>query len=225
MPWCVHAERGFPPRNPRKCQLPRLTIFDTNRGKGAEWWVSVLFLSFPYSHRGWTKLTTSQFVRSQNIFTDRRCLRIKFTNRVPTIRIPDKSWKRLSSLSHMVWCSSAIFQVLERTKQTKSPWFKSRKDSVYVGGAAGFPCQNFCTNSSSLDLFTEKLLYRCHDPVECMNVEFARLQWSFLIHFQTLLTYAAVSGPESCWAVRNPSERSGSWKTGPASSQSEHALC
>ena len=131
-----------------------------------------MFLSFPYSHGGWTKLTTSQFVRSQNIFTDRRCLRIKFANRVPTIRIPDKSWKRLSSLSHMVWCSSGIFQVLERTKQTKSPWFKSRKDSV--GGGAGFPCQKFRTNSSSLDLFTEKLLYRCHEPVECMNVEFAR---------------------------------------------------
>ena len=48
-----------------------------------------------------------------------------------------------------------------------------RKDSVYVG-EAGFPCQKFCTNSSSLDLFTEKLLYRCHEPVECMNVEFSR---------------------------------------------------
>ena len=81
----------------------------------------------------------------------RRCLRIKFTNRVPIIRIPDKSWKRLSSsLSHMVWCSSGIFQVLEQTKQTKSPWFKSRKDFVYVCGA-GFSCQKFRTNSSSLE--------------------------------------------------------------------------
>ena len=44
-------------------------------------------LSFPYSHGGWTMLTTSQFVRSENIFTHPRCLRIKFTNRVPTTGI------------------------------------------------------------------------------------------------------------------------------------------
>ena len=47
---------------------PRLTMFDTHRGTGAEWWVSVLFLSLPYSHGGWTKLATSQFVRSQNLY-------------------------------------------------------------------------------------------------------------------------------------------------------------
>ena len=31
------------------------------------------------------------------------CLCTKFSNRFATIRIQDKSWKRLSSLSHMVW--------------------------------------------------------------------------------------------------------------------------
>ena len=65
------------------------------------------------------------------------------------------------------------FPSLMANKANESPWFKSRKDYVYVGGA-GFPCQKFCTNSSSLNWFTEKLLYRCHEPVECMNVEFAR---------------------------------------------------
>ena len=196
MPWCVHAERGFPPRNPRKCQV---RIQDWQSSIQTEEMVPSDELVYCF-YRFLTLTGVGQSSQHLNSCVVKIYLRIgdiKFTNRVPTIRIPDKSWKRLSSLSHMVWCSSGIFQVLERTKQTNSPWLKSRKDSVYVGGA-GFPCQKFCTNSSSLDLFTEKLLYRCHEPVECMNVEFARLQWSFLIHFQTLLTCAVASGPESC---------------------------
>ena len=79
-----------------------------------------------------------------------------------------------------------------------------RKDSVYVGGA-WFPCQKFCTNSSSLDLFTEKLLYRCHEPVECMNVEFARYAVMFSHNCQILLTCTVASAPESL--LRGPDRK------------------
>ena len=89
-------------------------IFDTNRGNGSEWWVSVLLLSFPFSHGGWTKLTTSQSVRSQNIFTYRRCLRTKFTPLCQHYTDSRQLLKEIKLFNHMFWCSNGIFQILKR---------------------------------------------------------------------------------------------------------------
>ena len=55
--------------------------------------------------------------RSKYIYTW-WCLCNKFTNSIPTIWIPDKSWKTVSPLRHMVWSSIRIFQ----NKVTKSLW-------------------------------------------------------------------------------------------------------
>ena len=89
-----------------------------------------------------------------------------------------KSWKRLSSLSHMVWCSSGVFQVLERTKPTKSPWFKSRKDSG-TSVERGFPVKSSVQAARVLFFFCWKTalqmswtgwVYECGIPSLCSEV-------------------------------------------------------
>ena len=59
MSWCVHAKHGFPPRNPRKCQL---RIQDWQSSIQTEEMVPndelvYCFYCFLNSHGGWTKLT------------------------------------------------------------------------------------------------------------------------------------------------------------------------
>ena len=58
---------------------------------------------------------------------------------IPTIWIPDRSWKTVSPLRHMVWSSIRIFQ----NKETKSPWsIQFRKKNLFTSVERGFPVES-----------------------------------------------------------------------------------
>ena len=84
-------------------------------------------------------------------------------------------------------------------------WSKQSKRKVHVLNLENIlftSVKRTCTNSPSLELFTEKLFYVCHEPVECMNVEFARYAVMFSHAFSNFVDVRLSR------AVRNPAERS-----------------
>ena len=184
--------------NPMSVTDPRLTIFDTNRGNGAEWWVSVLFFSFPYSHfPNWTKLTTSQFVRSQNIFTHRDVYASNSSTEFPLYGFQtnlESDWALWAT------CLSGIFQ--SWSEQSKRKVHDLNLEKILFTSWSGVSLSKVLYEQLESWFVYWKLLFECREPVECMNVEFARYAVMFSHSFQI------------CWrallrAVRNPAERSG----------------
>ena len=165
---------------------------DNLRYKPRKWCrvMSVLFLSFPYSHGGWTKLTTSQFVHSQNIFTDRQCLRVKFTNRVPTIRFQinlERDWALLAT-----WFVVRVEFSKSWSEQSKWKVHDSNLEKIlFTSVERGFPVKSSVQTARVLIC----LLKNCFTDV--MN-----RMWNSLV-CSAVFSYIS-SGPESYLAVRNP---------------------
>ena len=99
---------------------PKTNILRYRPRKWGDEWAKVLFLSVLYHHGGWTRPNSISILAWPKYIYAWWCLCSKIANSIPTIWIPDKSWKTLN------WIS----QVLKRTKKNwPAVWI--RKNSVW----------------------------------------------------------------------------------------------
>ena len=75
---------------------PKLTLLDTDRWNEVEELAKVLFLSVLYYHGGSTRPNSISILVWPKYIYACWCLCSKITNSIPSIRIPDKSWKKLN---------------------------------------------------------------------------------------------------------------------------------
>ena len=175
---------------------------DTNRGNGAEWWVCIVsFLS-----RRWDKAhNISIRAYSHNIFTHRRCLRMKFTNRFPKYGFQtnlERDWALWAT-----WFEVRVEFSKSWSEQSKRKVYDSNLENIlFTSVKRGFPVKS---SLQTVLVLICLLKNRWHEPVECMNVEFARHAVKFSHTFSDFVDVRCreragilLSGSESFWEVR-----------------------
>ena len=210
MLWCVHAERGFPPRNPRKCQL---RIQDWQSSIQTDEMVSSDELVYCF-YRFLTLTEVGQSSQHLNSCVVKIYLRIGdvYASNSPTefqlyrfqINL-ERDWALWAT-----WFDVRVEFSKSWSEQSKRKVHDSNLEKIlFTSVERGFPVKSSVQTTWVLIC----LLKNCFtDVMNRLNVWMRNslvMQWSFLIYFQTLLTCAVASGLESFWEVRIVKIRTG----------------
>ena len=196
MQWCVHAKRGFLPRNPRKCQL---RIQDWQSSIQTEEMVPSDELAYCF-YRFLTLTEVGQSSQHLNSCVVKIYLQIGdvYSSNSPTefqlygfqINL-ERDWALWAT-----WLDVRVEFSKSWNEQSKRKVHDSDLEKICLRRWSGVSLSKVLYKQLESWFVWEKLLYRCHELVECMNVNSLVMQWSFLIHLQTLVTCAVTSGPD-----------------------------